>query len=910
MHNEWCDEDDGMLQSQEDKNGPDDGSFLYYPKSDTQEDKEEEVEKDIDDVDILDGVLEQFQGTFELATSASHKLEDEWIEMLGLERRDLRPSNNTNISFEQTANDNFDLEKRLVDRLIIDGEDEAMKAEENRIEKIVKTIFSERIQLPGGPGNINENSLHRQINSPPSVEIYQNEDIFFPFDQSKYITTESIDAQIALSRSYFIKNTNIKNAKSYGIFEKLFEALKSCNSPVIPLPDEIIQIVETLPNYSYIKCLFAADTVSKFDSFRTSETLSSSLTPFRIARYSEHLSNSVIHEVQSFLSAEKGVSVFLKERITKHFSPESIHTLLAFLKFYEDYRAAASMETDHDFNHDFDFDETATDFYDALSSFDQTLAVEESQVIFTNANSNDTTTATMEIDHVVENNDDSARENNFNATFFENVRHEEAAEESDDSLAEIVGNFEVPKKPATKTSTRPKRTVKKIEFVFDDSHWETAADKRARKKKPIVREELENHFNDDLLFAPRKTFENVTISRRRENSPLSLISLLLRQSPRIPRCQDSSLPDIICNKFLYRLELGQTIPGYADHDKLFMCTRLNEYMRRSFQQNAVLYRGKYSFLPSISTTRQRDNFAFWLKTFRLCSNLSDAAASTINDTETNDSENNCDGLSNDDAIDHDFDAPSSPPPQMQSKNAGQFKDSFMRQYKPYFDEDGDDEEEEFDDFDFESRIDKMAALESFDGKFALKRAIKYILTKPQYDRSTLPDEISGIKAPSPKIAEDLPTSTPLLQKKQSRFEFISEDDEIIASENHQNDMDVNEDVEESDFENDSDETRMKNFEVDGFHTMKSLLYYLPQFCYPDTVRVLSVAYVFCTLCHMANENSLNLIQELVQLDGSTEATSDCRIMNLENAESEGNENDSDEENSSSPLFEISDSAEL
>jgi hypothetical protein len=86
---------------------------------------------------------------------------------------------------------------------------------------------------------------------------------------------------------------------------------------------------------------------------------------------------------------------------------------------------------------------------------------------------------------------------------------------------------------------------------------------------------------------------------------------------------------------------------------------------------------------------------------------------------------------------------------------------------------------------------------------------------------------------------------------------------------------------------------MKNFKVDGFHTLKSLLFYLPEVCHPDTVRVLSVAHVFCTLCHMANENSLRFVQEEVFLDGD-ETTSDCRIMNLEDAEVEELESDLDE----------------
>uniref|UniRef100_A0A914YSF1 Uncharacterized protein n=1 Tax=Panagrolaimus superbus TaxID=310955 RepID=A0A914YSF1_9BILA len=677
VHNEWCDEEDGIPSSLEDKNGPDDGSFLYYPNPicPTQEDDEKE------DVDILDGVLEQFQGTLELATASSHKLEDKWVEILGLERKDLRPFNNTNISFEQTANNDFDPDKRLVDRLIIQGEDEAMKAEENRIEKIVRTLYSERIRLPGGPGNTHENSLRRQINSSPSVEIYQNEVIFFPFDQSKYITTESIDAQIAISRCYFIKHSNIKDVKSYGIPDKLFEVLQSYSLPNLPLNDNILRMVETLQNFSFIKCLFT-DTVSKFDFNGCCQKLKSEVSPFRIARFAEQLLNSVIHQVKScnlkpeyfdssvlplqstlsrssinfapppskiprlndtlfngegyryfaarehqktirypnqiinsenyenqisnlvskVLSSEKGSAVFLKERITQFFSPEAIYTLLTFLRFYADYRgkdisqfpchkelpesaqkdltelpliegilkergalrdipnipvfhesAAAPMEIDYDFDNDFNYQDSSTDFYDSLSFSPQQLTAKKSQDIFVNSD-NTATTATVEIDHPFENNDET---NEFDQNFFNDIRQETIDEASNDSLTKIVNQrFGIP--VTRRISTRLKRNAKKIEFVYDDSHWETPADKRAQKKKPIIREELENLHDDNLLFAPRETFSNITTSRCQKSASNSSGML---ESARIPRSQDTSLPEVISNKFAYRLELGQTIPG-------------------------------------------------------------------------------------------------------------------------------------------------------------------------------------------------------------------------------------------------------------------------------------------------------------------------------------------------------------
>lgn len=54
------------------------------------------------------------------------------------------------------------------------------------------------------------------------------------------------------------------------------------------------------------------------------------------------------------------------------------------------------------------------------------------------------------------------------------------------------------------------------------------------------------------------------------------------------------------------------------------------------------------------------------------------------------------------------------------------------------------------------------------------------------DRSTVPDEISGIKAPTPEITRDLvvtqaiSTSTPNEQRKKQRFVFDIEDEVITA----------------------------------------------------------------------------------------------------------------------------------
>uniref|UniRef100_A0A914Y9Q5 Uncharacterized protein n=1 Tax=Panagrolaimus superbus TaxID=310955 RepID=A0A914Y9Q5_9BILA len=151
--------------------------------------------------------------------------------------------------------------------------------------------------------------------------------------------------------------------------------------------------------------------------------------------HKENHENQIYNVVSIVLSAERGAAAFLQERITKFFSPEAIHTLLAFLRFYADYRekdisrfpcheklpeivqknleelpsiedfsaerdalldnlnipvldepaattSGAPMEIDQDFDNDFDFHDAPTDFDDVPSSTQQPLSAKESQDIF------------------------------------------------------------------------------------------------------------------------------------------------------------------------------------------------------------------------------------------------------------------------------------------------------------------------------------------------------------------------------------------------------------------------------------------------------------------------------------------------------------------------------------------------
>lgn len=96
----------------------------------------------------------------------------------------------------------------------------------------------------------------------------------------------------------------------------------------------------------------------------------------------------------------------------------------------------------------------------------------------------------------------------------------------------------------------------------------------AKKKKPTVREELQEQHDDNLLFSPRETFANVTTSRRRTPSASSSITAAMEESPRIPRPQDTTCPEKLSeNKFASRFELGQILPGYAVKISFIYCLR-------------------------------------------------------------------------------------------------------------------------------------------------------------------------------------------------------------------------------------------------------------------------------------------------------------------------------------------------
>ena len=237
-----------------------------------------------------------FLGTLELATMGHHKFEHGWVEVLGLERKDLRVSRDTDVSFEYTANNDFDPDKRLVDKLTIPGENEMMDKEAARVNGLVRQLFVGRVNLPGGAGNLNESSIRRQFHRPPFCPVFQDEDIFFAFDLRKYLTEDSMKGQIAVARSFFINHCSVEDSISLEIPATLFKALRNSSLPTQTLPEEILKVVSYIPSYSFIKYLLN-ENKAILSFIQESQYLATAITPFRIVRFAEQLIKCVIHEV-------------------------------------------------------------------------------------------------------------------------------------------------------------------------------------------------------------------------------------------------------------------------------------------------------------------------------------------------------------------------------------------------------------------------------------------------------------------------------------------------------------------------------------------------------------------------------------------------------------------------------------
>ena len=62
---------------------------------------------------------------------------------------------------------------------------------------------------------------------------------------------------------------------------------------------------------------------------------------------------------------------------------------------------------------------------------------------------------------------------------------------------------------------------------------------------------------------------------------------------------------------------------FQNSERVFVAVRFSEYLKKAFDNHAVLFRGEYSFLPPTSPIRQETDFLFWLKIHRLSEDLAD-----------------------------------------------------------------------------------------------------------------------------------------------------------------------------------------------------------------------------------------------------------------------------------------------
>ena len=248
----------------------------------------------------------------------------------------------------------------------------------------------------------------------------------------------------------------------------------------------------------------------------------------------------------------------------------------------------------------------------------------------------------------------------------------------------------------------------------------------------------------------------------------------------------------------------------------------------------VLYRGKYCALPPTSPTRQQYDFRFWLNVHRVCSNLArirrKEAKSKLMAVQTAEvhENDNCadDGFDDFDGGDVDFEVPAPVP--AKPSEAGRYDwHDVVGEYN-FHESDSEEEEEEIDEYDFVSKVGinvdqlyfiilfqvaKTSAIEYGEGKYHLKRAIKYILSRKEYEQPKIADilENYGHLDISTELAKSqlVTASTPKEIEKRKRL-YFDDDDEMMSDDDIFDDSDASpsrnrgsdENTEDDDYEED------------------------------------------------------------------------------------------------------------
>ena len=261
---------------------------------------DEEAENVNPDEDMALSVLEHLQGTMENSTAPEHKLPDELIDVIGLQKKDLKRVRDlrsyVNVSFEQTANANID-EEKMIDHVENPEEVEVAAKELSRLNELVVELYKGRIELPECAQNPQETSIRQEMHRPKYAPCFDDEDRFFNFDFRKNVTKESLNLEISNASRVWIKSLKQESAVSLGILPSLFSAMQSAllNSGVFS--EDLQNAFNMIPDYVFGKLLLIhPDAGTSF--VEEAKHLEGYLVPFRISRYAQFVVSSVVHEVQ------------------------------------------------------------------------------------------------------------------------------------------------------------------------------------------------------------------------------------------------------------------------------------------------------------------------------------------------------------------------------------------------------------------------------------------------------------------------------------------------------------------------------------------------------------------------------------------------------------------------------------
>ncbi|KAE9555066.1 hypothetical protein FO519_001727 [Halicephalobus sp. NKZ332] len=798
------------------------------------------------DEDVALSVLEHLQGTMENSTAVEHKLPDELIEVIGLQRKDLKRVRDlrayVNVSFEQTANASID-EEKMIDHQEIPEEVEVAAKELSRLNELVVELYKGRIELPECAQNPQETSIRQEMHRPKYAPCFDDEDRFFNFDFRKHITRDTVNLEISNASRIWIKSLRQETALSLGIVTALFSAMQTALSNPGVFSEDLQNAFKMIPDYVFGKLLLMHPDVGT-NFMEEAKHLEGYLVPFRISRYAQYVVSSVIHEVQ------KGSLVMVDD--IRNRPPSAMHlnsTIVPYKRARLD--EAFSNRGPHDYLYFFAMERFPVKRYQEQEVHHNPGVIREN-ILKTLTSERAVATGRMNSDPAIL---DAfwalvtmvgfyAEHKNVDLTDTPVVDELPTLEEEGEEVVPMEVDQE---RIMDFLAQQPEVVQNDLDLHLDIPDMDDDHDFHTALHTPVEGPSLQDTMSQDLFQdtePPKSNVENIVDFHDiiPDSNELNDSFALLVQDFHEPDDDDKGRRPAMC--FRCDDQLTLTIPGFGDPSRMFV-PAVYQPVKRALDSFAIFYRGEYCHLPPTAKTRQKNDMMFFVRYHKVLRDLEIAKqterSGNLNNVPVGDE-------SMDEEVYHDaYDSAIGKlnDVSLLSGEAGHMKQSVARESAKY--------------------------------PFKLKRTIKFILSRRHLDRSTIREDIKGLKPPN-MIPEDFRTpkkpdragdanvlaaSTPSMPVAKAgdnvqRFEY----DEIIAF-----DLGVPEDHFEKEALEDiprdeTDETRMEDFKVQGFHTFRSVLYYLPKYCCADTIELLSAAHVFSIICHMSNENSLHMSQDM------------------------------------------------